>query len=652
MSDRRRKRPRGAGERARPETNGSTAGSDAGGQDTERNGSAIAPSDFPQLVKRLDELRDADKSTPAETKGYLRRTIQSPSQELEEEVSRLRKVQPDVDSAIDALINGSNASYFARRPALLSMIADGLPPSKVQSTTPTPPNSNGESERVRPRKSCVEPLVEAARDHAELVHDRALRSYVTFERNGHRETWPIGSRACRAWLGGIAMHELSTHAKRQVLDGAIDILESIAIHGSHQIEVATRIAWHDGSVYVDLADELWRCIAITRNGWSIKPSADAPVRMLRSASMLPLPEPIRGGSLDELRPFVNVAVDEDFVRLRGWLIGAFLPPPGTLALLALAAERGSGKSTTARRLASIIDPRKAQLMSPPRELRDFDIAAATRHVVAIDNASSLPPLLSDRLCLVLSGGGFVARELYSNAEEVAMDLRATGIVTSIGDVVVRDDLSDRAVNVQCPPISPERRRGEREIEAEWRVAQPRILGALYDAVACALRRVDLVRLPLLPRLADFATFVEAAGPALGAEPGSFVASIERAQATADVGALADDVVGVSLLAYAERNPESVWSGDYSEFDHLLRGDGDAPRGWPTNPRGMSARLSRLAPALRRFGIAATVGEPTGHSRSRVWTVKVPARSSASPAPSAARVEHPPERKIGSCSKLR
>ncbi|MFX8992150.1 hypothetical protein ABTN16_19915, partial [Acinetobacter baumannii] len=43
-----------------------------------------------------------------------------------------------------------------------------------------------------------------------------------------------------------------------------------------------------------------------------------PVRFRRTAGMLPLPLPVRGGTVDELRPFVNLA-DADFM-----LVVAFL----------------------------------------------------------------------------------------------------------------------------------------------------------------------------------------------------------------------------------------------------------------------------------------------------------------------------------------
>ena len=64
--------------------------------------------------------------------------------------------------------------------------------------------------------------------------------------------------------------------------------------------------------------------------------------------MLPLPEPISGGSIELLRPLLNVT-EESWPLVVGWLVGA-LSPTGPYPILLLNAEQGAAKSTTARLL--------------------------------------------------------------------------------------------------------------------------------------------------------------------------------------------------------------------------------------------------------------------------------------------------------------
>src|SRR5438067_3609396 len=89
---------------------------------------------------------------------------------------------------------------------------------------------------------------------------------------------------------------------------------------------------------------------------------DVPFR--RARSQLPLPRPIHGGTLEELRPFVNVR-DEDWPLLVVWLLAA-MRPRGSYPLFGLHGEQSSAKSTLARLLRYLLDPNSAPLRCEPR----------------------------------------------------------------------------------------------------------------------------------------------------------------------------------------------------------------------------------------------------------------------------------------------
>jgi hypothetical protein len=135
--------------------------------------------------------------------------------------------------------------------------------------------------------------------------------------------------------------------------------------------------------------------------------------------MLPLPLPVRGGSISKLRDFVNVRADEDFILVVSWLLAA-LRGVGPYPVLAVIGEQGSAKSTLVEIMRLLVDPNQASLGSPPRDTRDLFIAACNAHVLALDNLSSLPPWLSDDLARISTGAAFATRELYTNAEQKIM----------------------------------------------------------------------------------------------------------------------------------------------------------------------------------------------------------------------------------------
>ena len=64
------------------------------------------------------------------------------------------------------------------------------------------------------------------------------------------------------------------------------------------------MAEHAGATYLDLADPAWRAVEVDARGWRVV--ENPPVRFRRPKGLLALPEPARGGTLDDLRPFINL----------------------------------------------------------------------------------------------------------------------------------------------------------------------------------------------------------------------------------------------------------------------------------------------------------------------------------------------------------
>jgi hypothetical protein len=75
--------------------------------------------------------------------------------------------------------------------------------------------------------------------------------------------------------------------------------------------VHIRVAEHAGHIYVDVGDASWCAVKVTADGWEVvKPP---PVRFQRSPGTRALPMPERGGSIQALRSFCNIASEADFV---------------------------------------------------------------------------------------------------------------------------------------------------------------------------------------------------------------------------------------------------------------------------------------------------------------------------------------------------
>jgi hypothetical protein len=442
-------------------------------------------------------------------------------------------------------------------------------------------------------------LIELAQT-AELFHTPDGVGFADIDINDHRETLPIRARGFRRWLARRYFEVKGGAPNSEALRSALDIIEANAHFNAPERAVHVRVGGLDAKLYLDLGDEKWRAIEIDATGWKVieKP----PVRFRRPTGMQPLPMPVPGGSVESLRSFLNVRSNADFVLVVAWVL-AVLRNRGPYPVLVLSGEQGSAKSTFSAILRALLDPNSAPLRALPRDDRDLFIAAGNGHVLAFDNVSRLPAWISDTLCRLASGGGFAVRQLYTDQDEVLFDATRPVILNGIEDIVTRQDLADRAVFLTLKPIPEERRRTEAELWAAFEVERPRILGVLLDAMVEGLKRLPETRLPVLPRMADFALWATACEKALWPAGTFWSAYCDNRDE------VIDDVIDADPVAAAVRDFMATrieWSGTAANLlDTLERkvGEGVAKsKFWPGSPRALSGRLRRAATFLRKIGI--------------------------------------------------
>ena len=62
-----------------------------------------------------------------------------------------------------------------------------------------------------------------------------------------------------------------------VIGSALNLLEARAQFDAPERAVNIRVAEHDGRLYLDLADELWRAVEIGPDGWQVLESPPGPL---------------------------------------------------------------------------------------------------------------------------------------------------------------------------------------------------------------------------------------------------------------------------------------------------------------------------------------------------------------------------------------
>lgn len=535
------------------------------------------------------------------------------AQRLRGIASRISQVNwaeaPEHGDAADFFADGKTADD-ARVLLDRAVLPDSLSPLAGDSAA-----ERGDSAAVGRRPASQPSQLLALGNAAELFHTPDQEPYAAIAVDDHVRTVELRSREMKGWLRRRYFAAHGSAAGSRAVDEAIDELEAVALFEGPEVPVHLRVAEHDGRLFVDLGDRSGRAVEIGGGNWRLIDRP--PVHFRRSASQFALPEPVRGGSIDDLRPFLNVADDAGFRMLVGYLLAAFRPI-GPYPVLVIRAEQGAAKTAVARVLRGLIDPARSLEIAVPRDQEGLLVAARHHHVVSIDNVSSLPNWLSDDLARLATGTGVALRVKYTTLDELSLYICRPAILNGIEDFVVRADLADRSWIVELPALPDARKRDEEEFAAAYRAAAPRILGAVFDAAAAGQRGVEDVRMTPATRMVGAARFVIAAESALGWPPGAFQADLAAMRAGSRDSALEASPLTAPLLKLAR---EGSFSGTADELRGELERRVDertaTRRDWPMSARGLSGQLRRLVPDLRAAGIEVLFGLREPHTRRRL-----------------------------------
>jgi hypothetical protein len=417
-----------------------------------------------------------------------------------------------------------------------------------------------------------------------------------------------GRNSVKAYLGDAYFKATGRAASTSAIANALNVIEGRAL-GATREPVALRVGRCDEGIVIDLGTSDGRAVVLTGGTWQI--AQRSPLLFRRTELTGQLPDPIRGGSLDELRALVNVA-DTAWGMLVGVLVCWLLPDVPRPVVL-LVGEHGTGKTTAARSFAALIDPSPAPVRGTPRDLTEWVLSASGSWVVVLDNLSAIPDWLSDAVCRASTGEGMVRRALYTDDGLTVTSFRRNVMLTTIDAGALRGDLADRLVTVELDVIDPADRRRDDALAEAFLDAHPRVFGALLDLTAEVLAVLPGVNLDEAPRMADFAHVLAA----LDAVTGWHVLDSYRSLgASIAFQVVEGDVVARAVLEFAQ--VQGKWTGTATELLLAITPE-RIHRDWPQNGRALSGRLRRAAPPLRVLGVSVVFNERDAKARTLTVT---------------------------------
>jgi putative DNA primase/helicase len=329
----------------------------------------------------------------------------------------------------------------------------------------------------------------------------------------------------------------------------------------------TRINYWQGQLWLDLGRKDWSGVCITADGWQLVSRIAAP--MTRDIGMGALPIPVKGGNIADLRPFVHVRDDEDFVLICG-TTAALLCPFGDYVTSILCGPAGSGKTTATLVMRGLVDPNTIGTR-PLTTVRNLMIGASNTHIIALENVGDISDDESDAICRLNTGTGYAERQLYTNNKEFRSSLHCPVLINGIpGNLAEREDLADRIVTFRFDLL------GDATVSKDnfWRrfnAAAPALLGVILDGVVDALRvrrdfaddsdeAAEKILNGWRTRFVDYVLWAECCCRAMGFEPGAFTAAY-RNNKNYYLQYLAEhDPICVGIKGLLDKRSSSEWRG--------------------------------------------------------------------------------------------
>jgi hypothetical protein len=377
------------------------------------------------------------------------------------------------------------------------------------------------------------------------------------------------------------------------LASALNIIEAEAQFKGPEIKLHSRVAHHEGALWYDLCDKLWRAVRITPEGWSVV--ENPPIIFKRHPHQAAQVEPIAGGDVKEILHFVNITEPEHEILFLACLISFFIPGfPHPMPYVH--GPQGSAKSTLSKIVRKIVDPSRIEVLSLPKDNQELAQALSHHHLLFFDNVSYISASVADLLCRAVTGSGFSKRQLYTDDEDIIYTIQANVGINGISLASNKPDLLERSVLFELRRVEKSGRRQERELLEEFEQARPRILGAIFDAIAKALALKPTITVAQLPRMADFALWGCAISEAIGYGKEVFLTTYLHNINSQNEEVLGDNPEAALLISFMENQTE--WTGTPSELLKIIKSIG-ADKGISENDLPKSANvLSRKLVALK------------------------------------------------------
>lgn len=387
-------------------------------------------------------------------------------------------------------------------------------------------NNTTEQEVKSPKsKKGAELILELiAENKVWLFHDQLNEAHVALYDGDGATVMRIDSGEFQSWLSNFIFEQTGKVGNKSMIEAVIKIMKYKA-EKLNLFELSVRVAEqkddnNHNTIWYDLGGDYF--VKINRDGWTID-DPHKPVVFKRFKHQKKQIHPERGGSITEFIDLVNLKDEKEKLLLMVYLVAAFIPN-FPHPVLVVHGSQGSAKSTLCRLLKNLIDPSALETSSINNDQNIEGLVQAASHhwLLVLDNLSYLSEKISDTISRICTGGGLSKRGHYTNDDDFIYSFKHLVVINGVQQIIKKSDLLDRSILIELDRIPEEKRMTEEELWNRFNIMKPKILGAIFDAVASAIREYPNIKKYPLPRMADFGKWGCAIAVALGYKAEDFI----------------------------------------------------------------------------------------------------------------------------------
>ena len=370
-------------------------------------------------------------------------------------------------------------------------------------------NPSNEEENKKKGAALILDVIE--KNDVWLFHDQLNDAYAALGGNG-AAILKIDSQKFNNWLFNFVYDQTGKMSNEAAYKSTIKILKHRA-EQSNLFELGVRVALFNKAIWYDLGGKNF--IKIDEQGWSINETPQ-PVIFKRFGHQKEQILPVKGGMVEEFMELDNLRDKKEGLLLMVYLVAAFIPN-FPHPVLVVHGSQGAAKSTTCKLIKDLVDPSALETssISNDHDIKELVQSSSHHWLLILDNLSYLSEKISDVISRICTGGGLSKRIQYTNDDDFIYNFRHIVAINGIHQIVSKPDLLDRSILLELERIPEEKRVTEEQLWDRFSVMKPRLLGAIFNAVAGALREYPSIQLSAYPRMADFARWGCAVARSLG-----------------------------------------------------------------------------------------------------------------------------------------